>query len=109
MHEEKEAYEEMREMNDGPRHAGRTGEDGEDNEPREEQYKDVGAPDAGVGKPFGVPVQIRRRRRPNVQIRHIPLPIPLESTPLHSTQINTFVYLFLIIDDWIYKLRVQRN
>ena len=64
----------MGEIDDGPGHARRATEDGEDDEPGEEEDEDVGGPHAWVHEPLGVPVQIGRRDRLHVQIRHFRTP-----------------------------------
>lgn len=69
----------MREVDDCPGRARRTSEDGEHNEPGEEKDKDVGRPHPGIREPLGVFIQIRRRRRPHIQIRH-----PIQ--PKHANQ-----------------------
>jgi hypothetical protein len=60
----------MAEVDERPRHAGRASEDGEDEEPGDEEDEDVGGPHPRVHEPFGVLVQIRRRHRLRVQLRH---------------------------------------
>lgn len=60
----------MGEVENGPGGAGGAAEEGEDDEPREEEDEDVGGPDAGVGEPLGVPVEIRWRQGLNVELRH---------------------------------------
>ena len=67
---EKQANGEVDEVDDGPGRAGGASGDGEDEEPWEEEDEDVGGPHARVHEPFGVLVQIRRRPRLNVQLRH---------------------------------------
>lgn len=57
-------------MENGPGGAGGAAKEGEDDEPREEEDEDVGGPDAGVGEPLGVPVEIRWRQGLNVELRH---------------------------------------
>uniref|UniRef100_A0A0A9D6D6 Uncharacterized protein n=1 Tax=Arundo donax TaxID=35708 RepID=A0A0A9D6D6_ARUDO len=61
---------EVEEVDDGPRRAGGASEDGEDEEPREEKDEDIGRPHARVHEPLRVLVQIRRRERLHVQLRH---------------------------------------
>lgn len=63
-------YQEMGEVDDSPGGAGGAAEEGDDDEPREEEDEDVSRPDAGVGEPLGVPVEISRRRGLNVEVRH---------------------------------------
>lgn len=58
----------MKEVDDGPGHAGGAVEDGEYDDPREEEDEDVGRPHARVREPLGVPVQIRRRHRSDVHV-----------------------------------------
>jgi hypothetical protein len=60
----------MAEVDERPRHAGRASEDGEDEEPGDEEDEDVGGPHPGIHEPLGVLVQIRRRHRLRVQLRH---------------------------------------
>jgi len=67
---EKQAHGEVDEVDDGPGRAGGAADDGEDEEPREEEDEDVCGPHARVHEPLGVLVQIRRRPRLNVQLRH---------------------------------------
>lgn len=67
---ERDTYSEVREVDDGPSHARRTAEDGQDKKPREEEYEDVGGPYPWVREPIRIPVQIRGRHRPHVQIHH---------------------------------------
>lgn len=61
---------EVAEVDEGPGHAGGAAEDGEDEEPGDEEDEDVGGPDPRVHEPLGVLVQIRRRHRLHVQLRH---------------------------------------
>lgn len=67
-------YEEVGEVDDGPGHAGGAGGEGEDEEPTEEEDENVGGPHSRVHEPLGVPVQIRRRHRRHIQVRHRRLP-----------------------------------
>lgn len=60
----------MRKVNHGPGHARRATEDGEHHEPGEEKDEYICSPDPRVREPLGIPIQIRRRRRLHVQIRH---------------------------------------
>lgn len=60
----------MGEIDDGPGHARRAAKDGEHNEPGEEQHEYVGSPHPWVHEPLGVPVQIGRRHRLHIKIRH---------------------------------------
>lgn len=70
--EEVVSDEEVGEVDDGPGHAGRAGGEGEDEEPGEEEDENVGGPHSRVHEPLGIPVQIRRRHRLHIQIRHRP-------------------------------------
>ena len=63
-------YQEMGEVDDGPGGAGGAAEERDDDEPREEEDENVRDPDAGVGEPLGVPVEINRRHGLNVEVRH---------------------------------------
>jgi hypothetical protein len=61
----------MAEVDERPRHAGCASDDGEDEEPGDEEDEDVGGPHPGVHEPLRVLVQIRRRHRLRVQLRHL--------------------------------------
>ena len=63
-------YEEVSNVDGGPGDAGRAAEYGEDGDPSEEDDEDVGCPHAGVSKPLGVPIHVRRWGRLRVQLRH---------------------------------------
>ncbi|RWW80325.1 hypothetical protein BHE74_00011327 [Ensete ventricosum] len=63
------------------RHAGGASENGEHKEPGKEEDEYVGGPDSGVHKPLRVLVQIRRRHRVHVELRHRRRPeVPLSSS-----------------------------
>lgn len=64
------AYDEVAEIDDGPGHAGGAIGEGENDEPGEEENQDVRSPNAGIGEPFGVLVEIRRRRHLDVELPH---------------------------------------
>ncbi|KAL4570617.1 hypothetical protein LXL04_026275 [Taraxacum kok-saghyz] len=66
----RKTYHGVSEIDDGPSNARRTAENGENGEPSEEEGEYVGDPDAGVCEPLCIPVEIRRRRRLYIQIRH---------------------------------------
>jgi hypothetical protein len=76
----------VEEVDDGPRGAGCAAEDGEHEEPGEEEDEDVGRPHARVHEPLRVLVQIRRRERLHVQLRHrrAPLRSLIASSPRFS-------------------------
>lgn len=73
---------EVAEVDERPGHAGRAPEDGEDEEPGDEEDEDVGGPDPRVHEPLRVLVQIRRRHRLHVQLRHRSIPGIPPRTPL---------------------------
>ena len=60
----------MREIDDGPSHAGRAAEDGENNKPREEEDEDISGPYTWVHEPLRILVHIRGWHRLHIQIRH---------------------------------------
>lgn len=64
------SYNEVREVDDRPGHPRRAAGDGQHYEPGKEEDQDVGRPDAGVHEPLRILVQIRRRWRLHVQLRH---------------------------------------
>lgn len=61
----------MGEIDNGPGHAGRAAKDGEHEKPGEEQDEYVGGPHPWVHEPLSVLVQISRRHRLHIEIRHI--------------------------------------
>jgi hypothetical protein len=83
---ERGGYPEVEEVDDGPRGAGCAAEDGEHEEPGKEEDEDVGRPHARVHEPLSVLVQIRRRERLHVQLRHSRAPrrSPTASSPRFS-------------------------
>lgn len=60
---EKEAYEEMRKMNNGPSHTRRTTEERENKKPCEEHNEDVDSPYTWICHPLRILVHIFRRLR----------------------------------------------
>lgn len=70
------AYEEVAEVDEGPRRAGGAAEERESEDPGDEEDEYVGGPHAGISEPFRVLVDIRRRRRLHVHLPHF-RPSPL--------------------------------
>lgn len=66
----KRTYEEMGDIDDGPGHAGCAIGEGENDKPGEEENQNVGSPNAGIGEPLCIPVEIRRRGHLNVELSH---------------------------------------
>lgn len=60
----------MAEIDDRPGHAGGAIGEGENDEPGEEENQYIGSPNAGIGEPLSVLVQIRRRRHLDVEFSH---------------------------------------
>lgn len=60
----------MADIDDGPGHAGGAIGNGENDKPGEEENQYVGSPNAGIGEPLGVPVEIGRRRHLHVELTH---------------------------------------
>lgn len=60
----------MAEIDDRPGHAGGAICEGENDEPGEEENQYIGSPNAGIGEPLSVLVQIRRRRHLDVELSH---------------------------------------
>lgn len=64
---EKAPYSKVNEIDDSPGSAGLTLESGDDGEPREQDNQNICRPNAGILKPRGVLVGIRRRHHLHIK------------------------------------------
>ncbi|KAG6500251.1 hypothetical protein ZIOFF_040094 [Zingiber officinale] len=70
MREGERAYSKVAEIDKRPGRSRGAAEEGEYEKPGEEKNEDVGRPDTRIHKPLRVLVQIRRRNRLHIELRH---------------------------------------